>query len=81
MKIDRVECTVAVPERHRADAHQSFDTESGIPPIDRAVGDLSTYYFLREDLDDRSAKVLRHSVKIPEGDIIYRFHRSRLPKG
>ena len=41
-----------------------------MPPIDQAGGDLGTDKFLlQKELDDHSAKVLRHSVEVPERDM------------
>jgi hypothetical protein len=53
-----------------SDVHRSVDTESGVPPIDQAGGDLGTDKLLvQEELDDHPAKVLRDPFEVPEGDM------------
>jgi hypothetical protein len=66
------------------DVHRSIiHTESGVPPIDQTDSDLGTdWLLLQDELDDRPAKVLRHPVEVPEGDMHEPagFIKSPLPK-
>jgi hypothetical protein len=47
-----------------------IDGKTGVLPIDEAGGQIGVdELFVQEELDDQAAKVLRHSLKIPKGNM------------
>ena len=49
---------------------RGVDTETRVPPIGKAGGDLGTDKFLLyKELDDYPAEILRHSVEVSERDM------------